>query len=209
MASRNLDAPPIPDDVRALAERVGTDPLHWPFNCHSASHAIVQSGIYPGARVARGWARGVAGQHSWVVVGDPYDEDARIIDATLWSYDPSRVPGVWEGTQRDRVHTPHGAGHLLTGQPPTHHGGETIHLLPEVSASARRFLRLVGAPFDAAGWVELANLPVGGWPAAEILAAMDDTPRLTALVPMDRLGMLTDRNPGGLYMRADDPEEGQ
>jgi hypothetical protein len=28
---------------------------------------------------------------------------------------------------------------------------------------------------------------------------MDDTEALRALVPIDRLGMLTDRNPGGLY----------
>jgi hypothetical protein len=38
-----------------------------------------------------------------------------------------------------------------------------------------------------------------GFPAGEFLAAMDDTPATSALVPIDRLGMLTDRNPGGLY----------
>lgn len=28
---------------------------------------------------------------------------------------------------------------------------------------------------------------------------MNDTPALSAVVPIDRIGMLTDRNPGGLY----------
>ena len=41
--------------------------------------------------------------------------------------------------------------------------------------------------------------PVEDWPAGEIFAAMDDTEGLKALVPIDKLGMLTDRNPGGLY----------
>lgn len=55
-------------------------------------------------------------------------------------------------------------------------------------------------PLDRPGWMRLASCPVGGWPAAEVLAAMDDTPALQTLVPIDRLGMLTDRNPGGLYL---------
>jgi hypothetical protein len=39
-----------------------------------------------------------------------------------------------------------------------------------------------------------------GWPSSEIIAAMDDTDELRALVPIDILGMVTDRNPGGLYL---------
>jgi hypothetical protein len=34
---------------------------------------------------------------------------------------------------------------------------------------------------------------------------MDDTPDLEALVPIDLLGMLTDRNPGGLYLPSNKP----
>jgi hypothetical protein len=45
----------------------------------------------------------------------------------------------------------------------------------------------------------LANAPVEGWPAREILTAMAATPRLAACVPIDILGMVTDLNPKGLY----------
>lgn len=56
-------------------------------------------------------------------------------------------------------------------------------------------------PLDRRAWHLLASqAPVLGWPAAEIIAAMDDTEELSAFVPIDRLGMLTDRNPGGLYL---------
>lgn len=44
------------------------------------------------------------------------------------------------------------------------------------------------------------------WPAAEIIAAIDDTKALSALVPIDILGMLTDRNPSGLYLPGDEKE---
>ena len=64
---------------------------------------------------------------------------------------------------------------------------------------ARAFLELVG-PLDYHGWGVLAHAPVQGWPSGEILAAITDTKPLAVLVPIDRLGMLTDRNPGGLYM---------
>lgn len=42
--------------------------------------------------------------------------------------------------------------------------------------------------------------PTPGWPAAEIVAAMCETPNLQSLVSVDLAGMLTDRNPGGLYL---------
>jgi hypothetical protein len=191
---------PIPEDVRLLAERIGLDPERVRFNCHGVSLAIVQSGIYPGARVARGWARGVRGQHSWVVAdGGVYDLDAHVIDATLWSYDP-KITHVWQGSQRDGRHRPHGAGHFMEGAAPKHTGGETVHLSADPGPTASRFLRSIGAPFDVRGWVQVANLPVDGWPAREVIEAMLDTPALAPLVPLDIAGHLTDRNPGGLYL---------
>lgn len=189
----------IPEDVRNLSEALGRDPKNVWHNCHAVSLAIVQSGLWPGARVARGWAKGVSSQHSWAVVGDPYDKDAYVIDATLWSYVPS-VPGVWQGSLRDGIHKPHGAGFFMTGNPPTHHGGETIHLPGTLSAKARRFLFSIGAPFDYRGWGQVAHLPVEGWPAGEVFAAMHATEALRALVPIDILGMTTDINPQGLYL---------
>jgi hypothetical protein len=41
---------------------------------------------------------------------------------------------------------------------------------------------------------------VEGWPAAEIIDAIYNTPELTTWVPIDIVGMLTDRNPKGLYL---------
>jgi hypothetical protein len=191
---------PVPLVVADLMARIGYEGT-VAFNCHVVSLAIVRSGIYPGARVARGHASGVGiSQHSWVVIGNPYDKNAEIIDATLWSYD-ERVPDLWTGRGRDEVHYPQGAGHFMRGGRPSHHGETTVTLTPAVPLStlALTWLEMVG-PLDYRGWAEVAHLPVEGWPAGEILGAMDDTPVLGALVPIDVLGMTTDRNPGGLYL---------
>ena len=207
---RAIDAPPVPEGVRRLAESVGSDPLSWAFNCHAASLAIVQSGIYPGARVARGFAHGVPGQHSWVVADygadGVYDFDAHIIDATLWSYDLT-VTNVWQGTYRDGRHSPHGQGVYWQGERPQPVAEEQAivlapHVLERLSVEAHEWLDEVG-PLDARGWMTLAKLPVRGWPAREVIEAMDDTPALAAFVPIDILGHLTDRNPGGVYMRTE------
>jgi hypothetical protein len=199
---------PIPEDVRILATNIGMDPENVRHNCHGASLALVKSGLYPGARVARGLAKGIVGQHSWVVAGDPYDPDAHIVDMTLWSYDPE-VRAIWQGTGRDGVHAPHQSGHVLTGTPPQHHGGETIHLTPRTPLGPRAadFLRLIGAPFDARGWMQVAHLPVQGWESREVIEAMLDTPSLAVFVPIDIQGMVTDRNPGGLYLPGDGLED--
>jgi hypothetical protein len=199
------DTVTIPEDVRALSENIGRDPEQVYHNCHAVSLAIVKSGFWPNARVARGFAKGVGmSQHSWVVLGDPYDLDARIIDATLWSYDPS-VPGIWEGTGRDGIHKPHGSGHFMMGDPPKHYGGETIHLTPKtpLSPKALRWLKNGGAPFDYRGWSDVGHLPVGGWPAGEILRAMHESD-LGAIIPIDVLGMATDVNPSGLYLEGEE-----
>lgn len=189
-----------PDDVKALAEQAGKDGDTWWRNCHAASLAIVKAGIYPNARVARGLARNVPGQHSWVVLGDVYDHDAEIIDATMWSYDPT-VRSVLRTTVGARTHFAHGCGIFLNGSRPYNHGGTVVKLEPstKLGAEAREFLAMLG-PLDHAGWMDVANMPVEGWPAVEIIAAMDDTEGLSALIPIDVLGHLTDRNPGGLYL---------
>lgn len=173
--------------------------------CHEVSLAIVKAGVLERpARVARGVCRGVTSQHSWIVVGDDcYAPNAQIIDPALWSYAPE-VTGVWHGTARSRYrHTPHGAGSIWSyGRPErARHPADVVLLTPtfELSRDAQTFLAILGG-LDRRGWLLLADAPVGGWPAGEILAAMDDTPQLSALVPIDKLGMLTDRNPGRLYL---------
>jgi len=168
--------------------------------CHAASLALVRSGLLGDeARVARGVCPGVGGQHSWAVIGDPYDEAATIVDITAWSYDERR-PRVWITSISEGVHRPHGYGMIWQSGKPFHTGGETIELAhpANLSPSARQFLAMV-EPLDHRGWGMLANSAVLGWPAREIIEAMLDTKGLGPLVPIDIVGMLTDRNPDGLY----------
>lgn len=181
------------------------DPLdRWAHQCHAASVYLVKNGTFGPSRVVRGLCQGVMGQHSWVVLGlDCYDDEALIIDPTLWSYDRS-VFGVWVGAYLAGRHVPHGYGDIWDwGRPEPAALGEAIALTPSapLSPEAREFLAQLG-PLDRQGWMTLAShAPVGGWPAGEIIAAIADTEQLSALVPIDRLGMLTDRNPGGLYLK--------
>lgn len=184
----------------------------WARQCHAASVRLVQSGRFGTCRVARGGCRGVLGQHSWLVLShDAYDREATIVDPTLWSYDRG-VEGVWVGTYRDGLHVPHGGFDSIWkwGRPPEP-VDEVIALTPSepLSDMAESFLAILG-PLDQRGWMVLAEAPPHGWPAGEILAAMDDTARLRGLIPIDRLGMVTDRNPHGLYLPVDEyPPEGR
>lgn len=169
--------------------------------CHVVSLKIVKSGVLGPSRVARGFCRGIPRQHSWIVLGrDCYRVGARIVDPTLWCYDDS-VTGVWTGViQNGGRHVPHGSGSIWDYGKPVHRGGTTIelNLTKPLSRTARSFLNIVG-PLDRDGWAVLAHAPVLGWPAGEIFAAMCDTPDLRVMVPIDVIGMITDRNPGGLY----------
>jgi hypothetical protein len=168
------------------------------FSCHSVSLAIVKSGFYPKSRVARGRCRGVPSQHSWVVIGtNCFSPTAQIVDATLWLYDRS-VDQVWLGNASQGRHVSHGSGSIWQYGMPSSSGGEVISLQVDLSYEASAFLDLLG-PLDYRGWAQLAHAPVGGWPAREIIEAMLDTPRVAALPPIDVVGMLTDRNPNGLY----------
>lgn len=196
-----VEAPLVPSK-RELLEALGGSLEKWARKCHQASLCLIRSGVFGGqpARVARGFARGVSSQHSWVVLGgDCYAPTAQIVDPTLWSYVKTQH-GIWIGRLEHGVHEPHGAGSIWTWGKPRAGNEEPIKLTPKrpLSKEAQRFLKLVG-PLDRVGWQTLAQAPVEGWPAGEILAAMDDTKALRVLVPIDRLGMLTDRNPGNLY----------
>lgn len=203
----------LPTDAD-LQAKLGRGLDAYAHQCHAASLAFVKAGLVPkGSRVARGSCPGVGGQHSWVVVStdgnlpDVYDDDAIIVDPTLWSYRDD-VDGIWVGNPRDIGHRPHGYGpHIMAAGRPDHPTDEVVKLAPEaydrLSAMAKHWVDRMFGPLDRRGWIDVANMTVIGWPAGEVIAAMDDTPELSPLVPVDRIGMLTDRNPGGLYLAAD------
>lgn len=185
--------------------------IDWPFEkwahqCHAVSIAIVKH--YGIGRVARGSARGVMGQHSWITLGDPYDPDATIVDPTLWSYDDT-VTGIIVTTIDAGRHHPHGWAdglNIMAWGCPEAGGEPEIKLTPTtpLSGHAVAFLdmcRSAAGPLDRRFYMSLAShAPVGGWPAAEIITALCETPELAFVVPVDIEGMLTDRNPGGLYL---------
>lgn len=203
-------------DPERVAAAIGIPVERWAHQCHAISLAIVKAGLLgPEARVARGWAKGVAGQHSWIVLGNPYDREAVIVDPTLWSYvnrNPSLadVPTIYVAQRKRSIweHTPHGEGSIFEYGRPSWGGGQVIELAPEAAARltphGQRWLAMIG-PLDRAGWMEVAHAPVSGWPAAEVISAMYDTPQLSSLVPVDIVGMLTDRNPSGLYLAEREP----
>lgn len=191
-------------------EQIAAD-IGWPFKdwshqCHAVSIAIVKH--YGIGRVARGTCRGVAGQHSWITLGDPYDPDATIIDPTLWSY-VDDVNGIVVTTMTASEHRPHGWANGRTiwqwGVPDSE-GGPTIDLTPAkpLSREAEGFLKVcrsaVGS-LDRRFWWSLVNqAPLVGWPAREIIEAVYHTDQLSVLIPIDIVGMVTDLNPSGLYL---------
>ena len=180
------------------------DPLEtWAQQCHAASLHLVRSGVLGPSRVARGACKGVGGQHSWVVLGDDcYDPRAKIVDPTLWSYDPA-WESVYVGSMRDGLHRPFGTGRIWEWGRPNPASGPVVELTPRKpwSGAARAFLDLLG-PLDREGWIMLGHAPVQGWPAGEIIDAMCES-GLGGYVPIDIRGMITDRNPKGLYLPGD------
>lgn len=179
-------------------EAVGAPLTRYAHECHAASIALVKSGVFDYARVARGWCRGVMGQHSWVVLGrDVYSADVEVVDPTLWSY-TEEEPYVWRGRNL-AMHRPHGIGSIWDFRRLPRPVEEPI-VLERVPQAAKSFLDLVG-PLDAQGWMLLANGVMQGWPSSTVIGAMLDDPRLARFVPIDIAGMVTDRNPGGLYLK--------
>lgn len=205
-SKRPSPALPPPPEIPSRADleaAVGRPFEAWAHQCHGVSLALVRACLWPGARVARGFCRAVPGQHSWVVLGDPYATGTYVIDPTLWSYD-ARVTDVWVGLNR-KWHVPHGAGSIWShGRPPNATPGRAHRLdRTGLSSEAQHFLDLV-EPLDVFGWGRLVSGLVEGWPAAEIIGAMLRDEKLAVRVPIDVAGMLTDTNPGGLYL----PREG-
>ncbi len=186
-------------DVAKAEEVIGLPMVEWGATCHQTSLALIKAGLFPeGARVARGWSDGISSQHSWVAVGNPYDEDTPIVDPIRQHYVKSQ-DGIWYGTLRDKLHRPHGAGFIWEWGKPERGDGDIIVLDGKLSAEAQDFLRLLG-PLDFKGWHQLLVLaPVQGWPAGEIMTAADKDTNLAAILPIDRVGMVTEQNPGELY----------
>jgi hypothetical protein len=172
----------------------------WAGNCHSVSIRIVKSGLIEGpCRVARGGCKGVYCQHSWIILGKCcYREDAKIIDPTMWGY-VEGVDGIWYGTMADGLHRPHGIGTIWEWGMPQSEGGPAIELkLPDM---AEYFLSMIPGTRDKAFWQDLlSQAPVQGWPVKQVYEAAYEHPELSALIPLDKLGMVTDVNPGGLYL---------
>jgi len=192
-------------DIPRIEDAIGMPIRQWAGQCHGVSLAILRTGIFGRGRVARGSARGVMSQHSWIVLGDSpettnvYAQQGDLIDPTWWWYTSPERPYIWVGSPRNG-HTPHGAGSIWrNGKPPEPTGPViTLEGVEALSREAQHFLSMCG-PLDYRGWAALAHGPMEGWPAGEILEAMLETRELKAVAPIDRIGMLTTRNPSGLY----------
>lgn len=190
-----IELPPI----KEIGDRIGIDFHDWHGKCHQVSLQMIRVGLVPGGRIARGWCTGVGSQHSWVFIGDePYDYTTEIVDPTLWTYVPI-VQDIWQGTMRTGLHNPHGYGDIWKYGRPAPATGQVISISPVgMSPEARLFLDLLGS-LDRKGWGTLFNGPMMGWPSKEIVDAALDVEEIAALIPIDIAGMLTDRNPSGLY----------
>jgi hypothetical protein len=198
-ATAEKEGEPVTLTKEVLAEAIDIPTDQWEGACHAISLAAVRSGLFEGGRVARGFAAGVASQHSWVTLGDPYEKDVTIIDPTLWAYVDS-VYDVFMGSLRDGIHHPHGEGSIWDWGRPTASGGEIIEAdTAGLSTTALDWLNMLG-PLDWMGWNQLlSQAPVGGWPASEIVTWAAGIDKLSPIIPIDRKGMLTDLNPNDLY----------
>lgn len=167
--------------------------------CHACSLQLIRTGLLPkSARVARGWHVEIQSQHSWVAIGNPYDPNTTIIDGTLWSY-TTGDPFLHVGPSRD--YKAHGAGLIGPFRAPE---PKNKVLTPKgaskLSPAATRWLKMIAPKgMDVVGWMKLVNGPMGGWPSDEIIPVLADDNQFNGLIPIDIVGMLTDKNPGNLY----------
>lgn len=184
----------VAKDINGLADLIGIPASEWHNRCHEISLKLLRTGMFREGRVTRGFARGVVGQHSWISLGDPYVVGTPIVDPTIRRGEIV-VTRLGSGT-----HMPHGFGFIAEDWKPSQRMGAVAELAPAkpLSEEAELFLKELG-PMDARGWAELVHQPVLGWPSAEIVAAVRNTPSLRAFVPIDIAGHLTGENPGGAY----------
>ena len=189
----------IARDVTALESAVGSPASTWGNRCHEISLAVLRTGLFGPGRVARGTSQHITSQHSWIVLdADCFAKNAVIVDPTLW-FHVGPAPHITV-TRNYRHHMPHGGSSIWTYGRPASPTGDVIQLSGGdlLSPEARKFLTLLG-PLDWRGWAQLSAGPLLGWPAAEILNAMQNTPALRAVAPIDAIGMMTDLNPSDLY----------
>lgn len=198
-------------DISNLRRRLGVSEVEkaidtprelWANRCHEVSLQLLKSHLFEDvdARMARGWGMQIRGQHSWIVLGDNvYDDETYVIDPT-WSATHSNKAMIMF-VKNLTVHRPHGYGVLSTF--PESSGGD--ELVPDdPSPSVKSWLdlaRIVVGPLDRKFWLGLFNGPMQGWPSRELVAWGYGQEGLRALIPMDIVGMLTEENPMGLYLR--------
>ena len=183
----------------------------WAMQCHAASVALINSDLFSDRfrRVARGTAQGVFGQHSWVVLGeDCYNPNAIIVDVTLWSYDPKQ-PRVLIDRAKNLSHLPHGSNSIWDAGCPIPGDDEDMPLDLPFMHKAEPFYRMVREKVgrtDRRFWMSLwsSNAMLGFNASALLEAFLDRYPDQAAIVPIDIIGMLTDRNPSGLYLPGDE-----
>jgi hypothetical protein len=156
-------------------------------------------------------------------VPGPYRAEAVIVDPTisftlgmntlkrvqLPAGEPGagRAPGIVVDIQAGMAgYRPHGSGDIWdAGMPaPDKKDEPGVKLTPSrpLSKIARVFLDIMTdgvGPMTRRRWSTLLNGPMCGWPSSELVAAALDTEEIAAIVPIDIAGMVTDRNPQGLY----------
>lgn len=175
-------------------------------------------------QVVRGWSMPIcSSQHSWVVIGDPLGvAGAIVIDVTRASYLRHEPQEVWVGRYGPKYaeYLPHGIalnddgnkrvdlvdfGRIMPSKTE-----EVYPLSAEPRTDmARAILRLMDAhKFSRFDWGRVASrLPLTGWgkpgthyeTIADIFETMCEDPNLELLIPVDRLGHVTDLNPSELY----------
>lgn len=201
--------------IRTVEDTIDWPSPGWKDNCHAVSLQAARSGMFgepgPSCRVVRGWAPGygIRGQHSWIVLGRPFDPDTRTIDLTVHQW--GEVDGIVDSTVGEAYQEAYNGfpGHVLHGYQagsiwdcgkPVSNSGEPVELERDgLSDMANAFLDVLG-PQPVEGWRSLVTFPHGGWPAHEICEAIvEQIPRMEVLLPIDVIAHVTDRNPGGVY----------
>jgi hypothetical protein len=185
-----------------VEDAVGLPPIHWVGQCHVAASAIIDTGLLPGWKVARGvWCGPIEEgapfdgegraftQHSWCQ--DP--KTGRIVDPTRFAFYRNRLPEIHHGDGKpDSDYDLCGcrARRRLTRGgppfPPEHRGRD----LAVAGARLNKYLeRVLGHPAPFGRW-ELAYVTGGGTTynptpvVRDLCRQLRDTGN-AALVPID------------------------